>query len=218
MKTNDFTLSIFDLRYTRFGASGREGAPICDVRHSTSATAMGPRKTVKTIRQTYSTCQSGKKIVRMGGVTSPPTYIWEFWSLQRRIARRKSDRHSFPIGLVPSFTASTLSKLTNVQIEHCRLRRKRLLGLLEQFNRHLTTFSHLLCSQDSTMEVKSQRRKHLKRNHDLHSLNAAIDALHLAKDTTNVRQARDVFASTSSLLATIRVRLFPVSAHRLLVI
>ena len=146
MKTNDFALSLFDLRYTRFGASGREGAPICDIRHSTSATAMGPRKTVKTIRQTYSACQSGKKIVRMGGVTSPPTYIREFWSLQRRIARRKSDRHSFPIELVPSFTASTLSKLTNVQIEHCRLRRKRLLGLLEQFNRHRTTFSHPLLS------------------------------------------------------------------------
>ena len=132
--------------------------------------------------------------------------------------RDARDRRSFPIGLVPSFTASTLSKLTNVQTEHCRLRRKRLLGLLEQFNRHLTTFSHLLCSQDSTMEVKSQRRKHLKRDHALHSLNAAIDALHLAKDTTNVRQARDVFASTSSLLATTRVCLFPVSVHQLLVI
>ena len=57
------------------------------------------------------------------------------------------------------------------------------------------------------MEAKSQRRK--RRDDALRSLNAAIDALDLAKDTTNVREARDVFASARSLLATTRVCFFP---------
>ena len=43
---HDFTLSLADLRYTRFGASGREGALIHDVRHS--CRHEGSRKCQKT--------------------------------------------------------------------------------------------------------------------------------------------------------------------------
>ena len=44
----------------------------------------------------------------------------------------------------------------------------------------------------------------------LPSLNAAIDALNLAKEASSVTPAKTVFASTSVLLATIRVGFLPV--------
>ena len=56
----------------------------------------------------------------------------------------------------------------------------------------------------STMETKSQKPK----IHDgdvLSSLNTAIYASDLARDTTNVKSAKGAFGSASVLLTTIRV-------------
>lgn len=53
------------------------------------------------------------------------------------------------------------------------------------------------------METKSQR---MKGPDGTLSLNAAIDTLGLARDTTRVKPAKDVFSSANLLLVTIRVR------------
>jgi hypothetical protein len=59
------------------------------------------------------------------------------------------------------------------------------------------------------MDPKSQQRK--RRDDALPSLNAAISALdQLAKDTANMKPAKDAFASASVLLATTRVGFLPV--------
>ena len=50
----------------------------------------------------------------------------------------------------------------------------------------------------------------------LSSLNVAIDALNLAKETSSVIPAKAAFASTSDLLATIRVSFLLVHVGRLL--
>ena len=54
------------------------------------------------------------------------------------------------------------------------------------------------------MEAKFKRPN--GRDGALFSLNAAIDALDLARDAASVKPAKDVFGSTSTLLARIRVR------------
>ena len=46
-------------------------------------------------------------------------------------------------------------------------------------------------------------------NGALASLNAAISTLDIARDSTNVKQAKDAFGSASLLLTTIRVRFIP---------
>ena len=53
------------------------------------------------------------------------------------------------------------------------------------------------------MEAKSRQQK--KRNDSLPSLNAAIDSLHLAREMTKTKQAKDAFAAASALLTTTRV-------------
>ena len=53
------------------------------------------------------------------------------------------------------------------------------------------------------METKSRRQK--RRDDSLPSLNAAIDALNLARETTNVKPAKDWFYAADTLLTTIRV-------------
>ena len=57
--------------------------------------------------------------------------------------------------------------------------------------------------------AKSQRQ-----NGVLSSLNAAIDTLDLARDSTNVKPARDAFCSAGILLTTIRVRFLPAHLFR----
>lgn len=56
------------------------------------------------------------------------------------------------------------------------------------------------------MEANNQRLK--RRDDALSSLNAVIGAAELARDTTNVTPARDVFDSASVLLNTIKVSFF----------
>jgi len=55
------------------------------------------------------------------------------------------------------------------------------------------------------MEAKPQRPK--GRDRDISSLNAAIEALTLAKEFSSIAQAGDVFGSVSNILAMIRVSL-----------
>ena len=64
------------------------------------------------------------------------------------------------------------------------------------------------------METKSKQRK--GPGGALSSLNAAIDTLDLARDTTRVKPAKDAFRSTSNLLTEIRVRLLLADVYRLL--
>ena len=63
------------------------------------------------------------------------------------------------------------------------------------------------------METKSKRPEALG---GTLSINAAIDTLGLARDTTSVKQAKDVFSSVSSLPITIRVRRIWIHVVRLL--
>lgn len=53
------------------------------------------------------------------------------------------------------------------------------------------------------MEAKSQQRK--GRDDALSSLNAAVDALGLARDSGNMKHAKGMFSSTITLITTIRV-------------
>ena len=64
------------------------------------------------------------------------------------------------------------------------------------------------------METEPQRRK--RRDNPLFSLNAAIGALDLARQTAKVVPIKDVFDSASVLLNTIKVRILLVLAGRLL--
>ena len=64
------------------------------------------------------------------------------------------------------------------------------------------------------MTDESQRP--MGQNAALSSLNTAIDALNLAKETSTIIPAEAAFGSTSVLLATIRVGLLLVHAGRLL--
>ena len=66
---------------------------------------------------------------------------------------------------------------------------------------HSTVFSSSPCS--STMKTKPEPLKGF--DVALFSLTAAIATLDLAKDMTGVKPAKDVFRSTSTLLAEIRV-------------
>jgi hypothetical protein len=69
--------------------------------------------------------------------------------------------------------------------------------------------SHLLA-----MESKSRRQKGY---HDARSsLNAAIDALNLARGEVATKPAKDLLYSASILLTTIRVSFLPVHVDRLL--
>ena len=65
-----------------------------------------------------------------------------------------------------------------------------------------------------TMETTSRRSR--RPNDALPSLNEAINALDRARDKASLKLARDAFYSASGLLATIRVRFFPVRVCRLL--
>ena len=58
------------------------------------------------------------------------------------------------------------------------------------------------------MATESQRP--MGQDGALSSLNAAIDTLNLAKEASSLTPAKTVFASTSILLATIRVSFLPV--------
>lgn len=60
----------------------------------------------------------------------------------------------------------------------------------------------------ATMEAKSRRQK--QRGDALTSLNRAIDALDLARDSTNAKQAKGAFGCASALLTATRVGSFPV--------
>ena len=60
------------------------------------------------------------------------------------------------------------------------------------------------------MEAKSQRQK--GRNDAPPSLNAAISAVDSARDDTNLKLAKDLFASTSVLLTIIKVSFLPILA------
>ena len=64
----------------------------------------------------------------------------------------------------------------------------------------------------STMESKFQRQK--APDGPLFSLNAAIDTVDQARDTTNVKTAKGAFGSASLLLTTIRVRFLPAHIGR----
>ena len=64
------------------------------------------------------------------------------------------------------------------------------------------------------METKSQRQK--RRDDALSSLNAAIGALDLARQTANVVPIKDVLDSTSVFLNTIKVCFLLLHAGRLL--
>lgn len=55
------------------------------------------------------------------------------------------------------------------------------------------------------MKTKFLRQKKRDVDDALPSLNTAINALDLARDTTSVKQARDVFGSASALLTATRV-------------
>ena len=66
----------------------------------------------------------------------------------------------------------------------------------------------------STMKTKFRRQK--TSDNELSSLNAAISALDLARDTTSLKQSREAFRSASALLATTRVSLLLVLVGRLL--
>ena len=64
--------------------------------------------------------------------------------------------------------------------------------------------------------MKTKFRRPKKPDNALPSLNAAIEALDLARDKTSLKPARDAFYSASALLATIRVRSFPAHVRQLL--
>ena len=64
------------------------------------------------------------------------------------------------------------------------------------------------------METKFKRPK--GPDGALYSLNAAINNVDLARDTTSVKPAKDTFGSASVLLTTIRVRFLLAHAVRLL--
>jgi hypothetical protein len=55
------------------------------------------------------------------------------------------------------------------------------------------------------MDAKPQRPK--DRDGAISALNVAIDALHLAEETSRITPIKVVFSSVDTLLATIRVRL-----------
>ena len=63
----------------------------------------------------------------------------------------------------------------------------------------------------SIMETKSRRP-----NGALSSLNAAVDALQLARDAVGTKPTKDALDSASVLLTTIRVSFLPVHVHRTL--
>ena len=77
--------------------------------------------------------------------------------------------------------------------------------------RRRTAFSRPPCL--STMKTKFRRPK--KHDNGLPSLNAAINALDLARDTTSLKQAKQAFCSASALLTTTRVGFLPVHICRL---
>ena len=58
--------------------------------------------------------------------------------------------------------------------------------------------------------MKTNFRRQKKSGDGLLSLNAAINALDLARDTTSSKQAREAFRSAGALLTTTRVSLLPV--------
>jgi len=72
-----------------------------------------------------------------------------------------------------------------------------------------TTSSQLSCNLTMTTETQGQ-------NDTLSSLNTAIDALNLAKESTGVIPARSAFTSASVLLTMVKVGSLPVSVGRLL--
>ena len=57
------------------------------------------------------------------------------------------------------------------------------------------------------MDAKSQRQKH--RDTTLSSLNAAIDAVNIAKDVMSMTPAKAAFGSVSIILTMIRVGFLP---------
>ena len=63
------------------------------------------------------------------------------------------------------------------------------------------------------METKSRQQK--ERDDYLPSLNAAIDSLNLARETTTAKPTKDAFAAASALLITTRVGFPPVHLGRL---
>ena len=66
-----------------------------------------------------------------------------------------------------------------------------------------------------TMDANSQRPKH--RHRVLSSLNAAIDAMNIAKDVMNITPAKAVFASVSVMLGMIKVHFLLLYVCRFLV-
>jgi hypothetical protein len=81
-------------------------------------------------------------------------------------------------------------------------------GLSAQPARH-TVFSQL--PRVSTMDAKSEGRRDVT----LSSLNAAIEAMNLAKEIASITPAKAVFGSVSVVLAMIRVCFLPVRLGRL---
>lgn len=63
------------------------------------------------------------------------------------------------------------------------------------------------------MEAESQKPK--GREGAISALNAAIEAIDLAKETSSIMPAKAVFGTVSVILATTRVSLFLVPAYRL---
>jgi hypothetical protein len=78
-------------------------------------------------------------------------------------------------------------------------------GLSTQPARH-TVFSQL---RVSTMDAKSERHRE-----SLSSLNAAIEAINLAKEIASVTPAKAIFGSVSVVLTVIRVSFLPVRLGR----
>jgi len=63
------------------------------------------------------------------------------------------------------------------------------------------------------MDPKSQRPKH--RDVAFSSLNAAVEALNLAKELSSFTPAKAVFGTVSAILTIIRVSFLPVCVERL---
>ena len=70
-------------------------------------------------------------------------------------------------------------------------------------NLHVASLPHSYLNQVSTMEAKSQQAK--GRDSVISLLNAAIDALNLAKEVSSFTPAKAVFGSASVLLTMIKV-------------